>query len=126
MKQANRFNSISPGWNLAITIVLCLIAITCLAPVLLVIIISFSSSQSLSLRGYSFFPTSFTADAYKYLLKTGQQVVRGYRMTIVPICEHAAGEDPLDLMQRYFRLLQEDLECQPWNYLWTHKRWKKR
>ena len=50
----------------------------------------------------------------------------GYTMTIVPICDHAAGEDPLDLMRRYFRLLQEDLEFQPWNYLWTHKRWKKR
>ena len=50
----------------------------------------------------------------------------GYTMTIVPICEHAAGRDPLELMQQYFRLIQEDLEFQPWNYLWTHKRWKKR
>lgn len=50
----------------------------------------------------------------------------GYTMTVVPLSEHAAGEDPLELMQRYFNLLQEDLEYQPWNYLWTHKRWKKR
>ena len=50
----------------------------------------------------------------------------GYTMTVVPLSEHAAGEDPLELMQRYFSLLQEDLEYQPWNYLWTHKRWKKR
>ena len=48
----------------------------------------------------------------------------GYRMTVVPLCDHAAGENPLELMQRYYRLLEEDLQKQPWNYLWTHKRWK--
>jgi KDO2-lipid IV(A) lauroyltransferase len=48
----------------------------------------------------------------------------GYRMTLVPISEHAKGEDPLKIMERYYALLQEDLEKQPWNYLWTHKRWK--
>lgn len=49
----------------------------------------------------------------------------GYTMTIVPLAEHARGKDPLKLMQQYYKLLQEDLELQPWNYLWTHKRWKK-
>jgi KDO2-lipid IV(A) lauroyltransferase len=48
----------------------------------------------------------------------------GYRMTFVPISDHAKGEDPLQIMERYYQLLQEDLEKQPWNYLWTHKRWK--
>jgi KDO2-lipid IV(A) lauroyltransferase len=48
----------------------------------------------------------------------------GYRMTLVPICEHARGEDPMKITERYYQLLQEDLEKQPWNYLWTHKRWK--
>lgn len=50
----------------------------------------------------------------------------GYRMTFVPLAEHAGGQDPLALMQQYYKLLEEDLEKQPWNYLWTHKRWKKR
>jgi KDO2-lipid IV(A) lauroyltransferase len=50
----------------------------------------------------------------------------GYRMTFVPIAEHAGGQDPLALMQQYYKLLEEDLEKQPWNYLWTHKRWKKK
>lgn len=48
----------------------------------------------------------------------------GYRMTFVPLAEHAGQEDPVDLMNQYFKLLEEDLEKQPWNYLWTHKRWK--
>ena len=48
----------------------------------------------------------------------------GYRLTLVPISEHAGSEDPADLMQRYYRLLEQDLRTQPWNYLWTHRRWK--
>ncbi|MBO4339952.1 MAG: lysophospholipid acyltransferase family protein [Bacteroidales bacterium] len=48
----------------------------------------------------------------------------GYTMTFVPIEEHASGADPSDIMIRYYKLLEEDLELQPWNYLWTHKRWK--
>ena len=49
----------------------------------------------------------------------------GYTMTVVPLCEHAAQEDPQALIRRYYELLEEDLREQPWNYLWTHKRWKK-
>lgn len=48
----------------------------------------------------------------------------GYRITLVPICDHAAGADPEAVMQQYYRLLEQDLEAQPWNYLWTHRRWK--
>lgn len=48
----------------------------------------------------------------------------GYRMTVVPLSPHAGGEDPQALMKRYFKLLEEDLEQQPWNYLWSHNRWK--
>lgn len=48
----------------------------------------------------------------------------GYTFTVVPIAEHAAGQEPLELMKKYYKLLEEDLEKQPWNYLWTHKRWK--
>lgn len=48
----------------------------------------------------------------------------GYTMTFVPIAEHAKGMDPLEIMKKYYQLLEEDLREQPWNYLWTHKRWK--
>ncbi|MBO4467616.1 MAG: lysophospholipid acyltransferase family protein [Bacteroidales bacterium] len=48
----------------------------------------------------------------------------GYTMTFVPISKHAGGEKAEDIMKEYYRLLEEDLREQPWNYLWTHKRWK--
>ena len=48
----------------------------------------------------------------------------GYAMTFVPIAEHAGEMSPMDIMTKYYQLLEEDLREQPWNYLWTHKRWK--
>ena len=48
----------------------------------------------------------------------------GYTMTLVPLTDNASGENPATLMQNYYKLLEEDLRAQPWNYLWTHKRWK--
>ena len=48
----------------------------------------------------------------------------GYRITAVPISDHAAGEDPLEITRKFYQYLEEDIRKQPWNYLWTHKRWK--
>ena len=47
-----------------------------------------------------------------------------YSLTVVPLAEHAGGMDPEAIMKEYYKLLEEDLKVQPWNYLWTHKRWK--
>ena len=49
----------------------------------------------------------------------------GYRMTFVPMAEHAASSTPEEIIKAYYGLLEEDIRKQPWNYLWTHKRWKK-
>lgn len=79
-------------------------------------------------------PTKMMTGATALASKLGMAVVYlryecreegGYRMTFVPISDNAKGEDPVKLMERYYALLQEDLEKQPWNYLWTHKRWKR-
>ncbi|MBQ0077954.1 MAG: lysophospholipid acyltransferase family protein [Bacteroidales bacterium] len=48
-----------------------------------------------------------------------------YTIEFVPICSDASQMTPEEAMQRYYALLQADLEAQPHNYLWTHKRWKK-
>lgn len=47
-----------------------------------------------------------------------------YRMTFRTICEDASTMSPEEIMSRYYEFLQKDIEAQPWNYLWTHKRWK--
>lgn len=53
------------------------------------------------------------------------RVKRGlYRLNYVTICENASELSSEDIMNEYYRLLQQDIEAQPWNYLWTHRRWK--
>ena len=47
-----------------------------------------------------------------------------WTMTLVPVCEDASASTPEEIMKKYYQLLQQDLEAVPWNYLWTHKRWK--
>ena len=48
----------------------------------------------------------------------------GYSLTFIPLAEPASASTPEEMMQKYYELLEEDLREQPWNYLWTHKRWK--
>ena len=48
----------------------------------------------------------------------------GYRMEFVPITEHAGEMPPMNIMHNYYKLLEADIKAQPWNYLWTHRRWK--
>ncbi|MBO4671577.1 MAG: lysophospholipid acyltransferase family protein [Bacteroidales bacterium] len=48
-----------------------------------------------------------------------------YKLTYVPICESATVMPADEVMRRYYELLESDIEAQPWNYLWTHNRWKK-
>lgn len=47
-----------------------------------------------------------------------------YKMKYIPICNDAASRSPEWIIQEYYRLLQADIEAQPWNYLWSHRRWK--
>ena len=47
-----------------------------------------------------------------------------WTMTFEPICRDAARSDTVTIMKQYYQLLQRDIEAVPWNYLWTHKRWK--
>ena len=48
-----------------------------------------------------------------------------YRLTFVPLVENASETTPEELMKLYYKHLEEDIQAQPWNYLWTHKRWRK-
>jgi len=42
------------------------------------------------------------------------------------ICDDASKYTPEEIMDVYYQNLQGYIEAQPWNYLWTHKRWKRR
>ena len=54
-----------------------------------------------------------------------QEEKRGkYVFNFVPLCGDASALGSEEIMQKYYSLLEEDLRRQPWNYLWTHRRWK--
>jgi KDO2-lipid IV(A) lauroyltransferase len=52
-------------------------------------------------------------------------VSRGhYEMRFRQICADASTMEPRQINQEFFSMLEQDLNELPWNYLWSHKRWK--
>lgn len=52
-------------------------------------------------------------------------VSRGhYIMEYTAICDDASTTTPEMIMGRYYELLEKDINALPYNYLWTHRRWK--
>ena len=71
----------------------------------------------------------------------GAAIARKLHMPVVYMCSHVASRGHYvqrfeliaqdastmsieEIMKRYYALLQRDIEAQPWNYLWSHRRWK--
>ena len=75
-------NVISARANTILLIILGLLALVCILPMILVVIVSFSSEQSIFENGYSFFPSEFSLAAYEYFLKLGDQIFRSYGISL--------------------------------------------
>lgn len=59
-----------------------LYALVCLLPVLLVFIASISDDASLTVKGFSFFPTAFSGKGWEYVFNFGGQLLTSYEVTI--------------------------------------------
>lgn len=59
-----------------------LFTLICFLPLVLVVIVSFSSDESIRLHGYSFFPTELSLKAYQYVGSYGIQLLKSYGITI--------------------------------------------
>lgn len=70
------------AWNGLLHLISGAFAIACVFPFLFVVIISFTDEQSLLLNGYKIFPARWSAFAYSYIFKTGDQLFRSYGVTI--------------------------------------------
>lgn len=46
-----------------------------------------------------------------------------YGLKYVTICEDASQMSVQQIMDRYYELLEDDIRQQPFNYLWSHRRW---
>ncbi len=85
-----RFNRVSPLSNALYSALFILIAAVCVLPVLFVIIISFTSEQSIGLYGYSFFPKELSVSSYQYVWNmrglVGRSVLNSIGITVVGTC----------------------------------------
>ena len=76
-----KFNYIGKGANTAFHLVFILLSILCLAPLVFVIIISFSSEHSVMVNGYSFRPDEWSTGAYEFVFQSGGQVMHSLGMS---------------------------------------------
>lgn len=62
-----KFNRVSPAVNVIFSIIFILGALACFIPLIFIIIISFSSQDSIDAIGYSFIPQKWSLETYQYL-----------------------------------------------------------
>ncbi len=82
MKHKLRTNELSPVAKLLGHIVLIGFTLLCLVPMVLVLIVSLTDENTLSLNGYSFLPVHWSLEAYKYAFSGGGSVIQAYLVTI--------------------------------------------
>ena len=79
--QTPRVSKINSG-QVALRFVVALLAAICAIPVMLIVIVAFSSEASIAQKGFSYFPDSWSLEAFNYVSKFGSQIVRAYGVTI--------------------------------------------
>lgn len=77
-KPNRRLNAVSLPAEALIWIILGAFCVMCVVPFIFVIIISFSSTESLRQLGYSFVPNEWSLEAYKYVFELGNQLWISY------------------------------------------------
>jgi len=77
-KRKRNLNAVSVPAETIINIIFLLFCGLCIIPFIFVIIISFTSTESLRQVGYSFIPKSWSLEAYQYVLDLGQQLWLSY------------------------------------------------
>ena len=79
MKQKNhRLNSVSAGTEAVMNVILAVFSLCCIIPFIFVVIISFSSEDSIRTIGYSFWPMAWSTDTYAYAFEKLPQIWRSF------------------------------------------------
>lgn len=73
-----RLNSFGPGAQGVFHLLLGIFALLCIIPFIFVVIISFTSEESIREIGYSFVPLSWGTQAYQYVFDLGDALWRSY------------------------------------------------
>jgi len=83
IRKSNIGNRISPVTNILINLFFIICSIVCIAPILLIIAISFTDEKELLVNGYGFFPKKFSLEAYDYVISAGDAIWRAYGVSIL-------------------------------------------
>lgn len=59
-----------------------LYALFCIMPFVLLIIVSFTPQEIISEQGYTFFPKKMTLDAYKYVFRFPEMIIKAYGVSL--------------------------------------------
>lgn len=87
-----KFNRISPTVNVIFSILFILGAFVCFIPLIFITIISFSSQESLTAVGYSFFPQSWSVSTYEYLWASKDVLGKAMGVSLlITVCGTACG-----------------------------------
>lgn len=77
-----RVNEIAVGSNIVFNILLIIMSVICLAPLLLLVVISFSDSSWVMAHGYTFFPQKWSLAAYGFVLQSAGMIFHAYGISI--------------------------------------------
>ena len=76
-------NHLKPLTNFLFSILVAFMSVLTVLPLIFVGIISISSEESISRKGYSFFPQQLSLDAYRYLIRSIDSIGRSFLISVV-------------------------------------------
>ncbi|WEK55254.1 MAG: carbohydrate ABC transporter permease [Candidatus Cohnella colombiensis] len=81
-RRARNFSQLSTGSNIIFNMIAGIFSLLCVFPFVFVVIISFTDEKVLARDGYQLLPSSWSFEAYRYIIKTGESLMRAYGVTI--------------------------------------------
>ena len=82
-RKFRNLTTISGVSNVLLNVFFLLYSVACVAPLLLVIAVSFTEEKTIYLTGYKFFPQKLSLEAYKFVFTNVDQVMRAYGVTVL-------------------------------------------
>ena len=83
IKKSRLGNRVSPMTNIGINALFIMASVVCIAPILLIVAISFTDEKELLVNGYHVLPQKFSVKAYDYVITAGDTIWRAYGISIV-------------------------------------------
>ncbi|GBF74742.1 carbohydrate ABC transporter permease [Paenibacillus sp. 598K] len=76
------YQRVSKPANVLLHLFFILFSLACILPILLIVAISFSNEQALTLGGYKFWPDQIDLSAYRFMLTDSSTLIKAYGVTL--------------------------------------------